>query len=178
MFGIGEKDGILNNFLKIFLESTHEHKWGEEQREKWTTRWAGSLTDVGPGGLIPGPWDHHLSWRQSPNWLSHLCTPFFFKILFIHERQRETERQAETQAGREAGSMQGARRGTPGTPDPCPGLKAGAQPLSHPDVPPTFFLKWSERSVFVKEKVGKKNQLRSMLRKIIYGSWESGHLLS
>ena len=35
-------------------------------------------------------------------------TFFFFKIVFIHERQRE----AETQAEREAGSMWGAQCGT------------------------------------------------------------------
>ena len=41
---------------------------GQEQREeKQTPRWSGSLTQ----GLIPGPWDHDLNWRQMLNWLSH-----------------------------------------------------------------------------------------------------------
>ena len=40
----------------------------------------------------------------------------------------------------EAGCMQGARCGLdPGTPGSCPGLKAGAQPLSHPGVPVIHF---------------------------------------
>ena len=57
---------------------------------------------------------------------------FFLKIyLFIHERHRE--READTQA---AGSLQGARwRTQSGIPGSHPGLKADAQPLSHPGVP-------------------------------------------
>ena len=52
------------------------------------------------------------------------------------EREREREREAEIQAEGEAGSLQGAGRRTrfqdPGS---CPGLKAGAKPLSHPGIP-------------------------------------------
>ena len=51
---------------------------------------------------------------------------------------RDTEREAETQAEGEADSMQGARRGTPGS---FPGLKGGAQPLSHSGVPILYFKK-------------------------------------
>ena len=36
----------------------------------------------------------------------------FLKILFIHERHRETQREVETQVEGEAGSTQGARCGT------------------------------------------------------------------
>ena len=48
-------------------------------------------------------------------------------ILYIHERQREREKQAprrEPNVGLD-----------PGTPGSCPGLKAGAKPLSHPGIP-------------------------------------------
>ena len=59
---------------------------------------------------------------------------FFFKILFIHERERE--RKAEIQAEGEAGSMQGADAGlNPGILESRPGLKADTQLLSHPGAP-------------------------------------------
>ena len=45
---------------------------------------------------------------------------------------RDTEKAAETQAEGEVGSDVGL---DPGTPASCPGPKAEAQPLSHPDVP-------------------------------------------
>ena len=49
---------------------------------------------------------------------------------------RDTEREAETQAEGEAGSLQGANVGLDaGTPGSCPEPKAGAKPLSHPEIP-------------------------------------------
>ena len=54
-------------------ERTREHKEGEVQREreKQTPRWAGSpMWD-----LIPRPWVHDLSWRQTLNQLSHPGAP-------------------------------------------------------------------------------------------------------
>lgn len=47
---------------------------------------------------------------------------------------KDTEREAEG----EAGSMQEVQRGTPGS---HPGLKADAQPLSHPGVPTGYFFR-------------------------------------
>ena len=55
-------------------------------------------------------------------------------------RERERVRQAETQAEREAGSMEPNAGLDPGTPGPCPGPKAGAEPLSHPGIPLQMFL--------------------------------------
>ena len=58
---------------------------------------------------------------------------FFFKILFIHERQSERQRyrQREKQAScREPDVGPGPR-----TPESRPGPKAGAKPLSHPGIP-------------------------------------------
>ena len=63
--------------------------------------------------------------RQNIN--SH-CHCFFFKILFIYERHRNTSRE------REAGSTQGARHGTRFRVSRIrPWAKGGAKPLSHPD---------------------------------------------
>ena len=64
--------------------------------------------------------------------------PFFQRFyLFIHKRHREREREAETQVEGEAGSMQEPDVGLdPRTPGSCPELKADAQLLSHPGVPP------------------------------------------
>ena len=51
-------------------------------------------------------------------------------------RDTEGEREAETQAEREGGSTREPYVGLdPGTPGSHPGLKAGAQALSHPGVP-------------------------------------------
>ena len=57
---------------------------------------------------------------------------FFFKILFIHETQREAEthRQREKQAP--TGSPMGFDSGSPGS---RPGPKAGAKSLRHPGIP-------------------------------------------
>ena len=57
------------------------------------------------------------------------CTFFFLRFYLL---MRDTDREAETQAEGEAGSMQG--------PQSCPGLKAGAQLLSHQGVPSIFLL--------------------------------------
>ena len=56
---------------------------------------------------------------------------FFFKILFIHERERQREKQApcrEPDVGLD-----------PGSPGSRPGRKADAQLLSHPGVPKRVF---------------------------------------
>ena len=58
-------------------------------------------------------------WRHT-EWLSSDAPNFFLKILFIHER--------ESERGRDAGF-------DPGSPGSCPGLKAGANPLSHQGCP-------------------------------------------
>ena len=54
-------------------------------------------------------------------------------------RDTERERETETQVEGEAGSMQGAWCGgvglNLGTPESCPGPKAGAKPLSHQGIP-------------------------------------------
>ena len=59
---------------------------------------------------------------------------FFFKVfisLFMRHRERPRHRQSEEQAPcREPNAGL-----DPGTPGSHPGLKAGAQPLSHPGVP-------------------------------------------
>ena len=53
---------------------------------------------------------------------------------------RDTEREAETQAEGKVGSLWGARRETRSQdPGRHPGLKADAQPLSHPGVPKEIF---------------------------------------
>ena len=48
-------------------ESTSRQRGGQREKKKWAPRWAGSPT----WGLIPGPRDHDLSWRQKLNRLSH-----------------------------------------------------------------------------------------------------------
>ena len=55
---------------------------GEEERPAdWLTAcWVQSPT----WGLIPGPWDHDLTWSQMLNWLSHPGTPFFFFFPFLN----------------------------------------------------------------------------------------------
>ena len=51
--------------------------------------------------------------------------------------EREREREAETQAEGEAGSMHWEPDVgfDPGSPGSCPGPKAGAKPLRHPEIP-------------------------------------------
>ena len=72
-------------------------------------------------------------WVHTP--LPNCCYYFLRFYLFIHEIERE--REAEKQAEGEAGSPQGAQCGTPSRiPEPCLQLKADAQLLSHPGVPP------------------------------------------
>ena len=62
---------------------------------------------------------------------------FFFKIyLFMIERERQRHRRREKQAPCRKPDV-GLDPGTPGS---CPGPKAGAKPLSHPGIPPLFFL--------------------------------------
>ena len=61
---------------------------------------------------------------------------------------------AETQAQREAGSLSPSR-----TPGSRPGLKADAQPLSHPGVPPSVALKGTKIDTY-KEWCGRRSQGR------------------
>ena len=65
---------------------------------------------------------------------------FFFLrfILFIHDRERERQRhrRREKQAPRWEPDV-GLDPRTPGS---CPGPKAGAKPLSHPEIPCWYFL--------------------------------------
>ena len=58
---------------------------------------------------------------------------FFFFFLRFYLFMRD---QRETQAEGEAGPCREPNVGLdPGTPGSCPGLKAGAKPLSHPGIP-------------------------------------------
>ena len=68
---------------------------------------------------------------------------FFFKILSIHERQREGERQRHRQRQKQAPRREPDMGLDPGTPGSCPGPKADAQPLGHPSVPSLGYLKKS-----------------------------------
>ena len=67
---------------------------------------------------------------------SNLFISFFFKILFIHERQREREKREKQAPCREPDV--GLDFGTPGS---HPGLKAGVKLLSHPGIPRMYFFK-------------------------------------
>ena len=70
-------------FYLFISEWVHEHNQSERQREegrkKQTLLWAGSLM----WGLIPGPWDHDLSWRQMLNQLSHPGIHVFLFLSFL-----------------------------------------------------------------------------------------------
>ena len=69
--------------------------------------------------------------------------------MIVTERARE----AETQAEGEAGSMHREPDVgfDPGSPGPRPGPKAGAKPLRHPGIPPTWFLIKEFHMVFLGE---------------------------
>ena len=56
----------------------------------------------------------------------------FFKILFIHERQKKRDRHRQRE--KQAPCMELNAELSPRTPGPRPKLKADAQPLSHPGV--------------------------------------------
>ena len=72
--------------------------------------------------------------RQQIFQLRNFWGVFFFKIFYVF--MRDPEREAETQAEGEAGSLWGPDAGLdPRTPGSHPGLKADAQPLSHPGAP-------------------------------------------
>ena len=76
----------LISFLRFYLfiweresMSWRQRMEAEAEREKQTRHWAGGLTR----DLIPGPWDHNLSWRQTLNPLSHpgsLVLIIFFQV--------------------------------------------------------------------------------------------------
>ena len=55
--------------------------------------------------------------------------------LFIHERQREREREKERQRQKQVPCSDQDVGLDPGTPGSCPGPKAGAKSLSHPEIP-------------------------------------------
>ena len=75
----------------------------------------------------------------------------FFKILFIHERQRQRHRQKEKQAPCRESNL-GLDPRTPGSqPEP----EADAQPLSHPGAPrPSFKEKYLATGLFYLEILG------------------------
>ena len=59
---------FLKDFIYLFdrerdSQQEREHKQGEWERKKQAPRGAGNLI----WGLIPGPWDHALSRRQTLN---------------------------------------------------------------------------------------------------------------
>ena len=54
-------------------------------------------------------------------------------ILLIHEKEAET--QAEGEGEKQAPCRERDAELNPGTPESCPGLKAGAKLLSHPGIP-------------------------------------------
>ena len=58
---------------------------------------------------------------------------FFLKILFIHETEKE--RQRHRQKEKQAPCREPDVGLDPGTPESCPGPKAGTQLLSHPGIP-------------------------------------------
>ena len=61
---------------------------------------------------------------------------FFFKILFVYSRKTHAHREAETQTEEKQAPCREPDAGLdPGTPGSCPGVKAGAKPLSHPGIP-------------------------------------------
>ena len=69
---------------------------------------------------------------------------FYFKDLFLFIYDSHREREAETQAEEEAGPMHREPDVglDPGSPESCPGPKAGAKPLRHPGIPVRLFLMW------------------------------------
>ena len=64
---------------------------------------------------------------------------FFIFYLFIHERQRkrgrDTGRGRSRQRKKQVPCKEPNAGLDPRTPGSCPGLKAGAKPLSHPGIP-------------------------------------------
>ena len=60
---------------------------------------------------------------------------FVLKILFIHERHTHTERQRHRQREKQAPCREPDVGLDPKTLGSWPGLKAVAQPLSHPGIP-------------------------------------------
>nr|XP_055201123.1 peptidyl-prolyl cis-trans isomerase-like 3 isoform X3 [Nyctereutes procyonoides] len=59
----------------------------------------------------------------------------YLKILFIHERHRESKRQRHRQREKQAPCREPDAGLHPGTPESCPGPKADAKLLSHPEIP-------------------------------------------
>ena len=58
---------VFFKILFIYLRASTSGGEGQKAREKQTSCWAGSPM----WGLIPGPWYHVLSWRQTLNWPNH-----------------------------------------------------------------------------------------------------------
>jgi len=75
---------FFKDFIHLFdRESTSRKSSKQREREKQDPHWAESLTP----SLIPGPWDHDLSWRQILNQLTHpraSQTISFLSLIMAH----------------------------------------------------------------------------------------------
>ena len=77
-------------FLKILFIYLRESKWEREKKKAQAgTEGEGEADSPMSGepnaGLIPGPQDHYLSWKQMLNWLSHPGTPNDYGLyMFVH----------------------------------------------------------------------------------------------
>ena len=72
--------------------------------------------------------------------LNHFIFFIFLNILFIYDREREAETQLR-QRERQAPCWEPNVGLGPGAPGSRPGPKTGTKLLSHPGVPPFYFLK-------------------------------------
>ena len=70
-----------------------------------------------------------------------IASIILFRKDFIYSRETQRERQIHRQREKQAPCREPDMGLNPGTPGPCPELKADAQPLSHPGVPLYKFLK-------------------------------------
>ena len=62
-----------------------------------------------------------------------------------HETEREGQRHRQRQ--KQAPSRESEVGLDPGTPGLGPGPKAGAKPLSHPNIPESSYLKWAAKTI-------------------------------
>ena len=69
---------------------------------------------------------------------------FFFKDLFIYSWERGEQRQRHRQREKQAPCREPDVGLDPWTPGSYPGRKAGIKPLSHPGIPPLWFLQKNE----------------------------------
>ena len=86
---LGHSWGFRFFFFKIafiyLTERESAHTQGERrqmEREKQAPCWVGSPTWY----LILGPWNHDLSQRQTPNWLSHPGAPSWGVLFLSHTK--------------------------------------------------------------------------------------------